>query len=416
MRVLFVHQNFPGQYRHLAPHLAALGHEVSGLGEKANVLRQMPGAPKVRLLGYDLPPIEAGWVKPFTASWQRAVHRGRVVARGAMKLVREGYKPDIVCAHIGWGEALFLKDVFPDAKVLTYCEFYYRPKGSDVGFDPEFPASPESLLRLRVMNAPLQMALEASDWGVSPTHWQRTQFPLPYQARISEQHDGIDTTVVTPDPNARLKIPNGGELTRNDEVITFVSRNLEPYRGFHIFMRALPDLQRRRPKAHVIIIGGDEVSYSPRLPAGQSYRKKMIAEMEGKVDWSRVHFINYLPYPDFLSLLRISSVHVYLTYPFVASWSMQEAQAAECLVVASDTIPVREYVTDGETGLLTDFFNPEGFAARIDEALKAGRAMDPIRKAARQSVIAKYDLKSVCLPAQVKLLERLAAGELKPAV
>ena len=416
MRLLFVHQNFPGQYRHLAPHLASLGHEVSGLGEKANVLRQMPGAPKVRLLGYDLPPIEAGWLKPFTASWQRAVHRGRVVARGAMKLVREGYKPDIVCAHIGWGEALFLKDVFPDAKLLTYCEFFYRPKGSDVGFDPEFPASPESLLRLRIMNAPLQMALEASDWGIAPTHWQRTQFPAPYQPRIIEQHDGINTELVTAKADARLQIPGKGALTRQDEVITFVSRNLEPYRGFHIFMRALPDLQRRRPKAHVIIIGGDEVSYSPRLPAGQSYRKKMLAEMEGKVDWSRVHFINYLPYPDFLSLLQISSVHVYLTYPFVASWSMQEAQSAECLVVASDTIPVREYLTDGETGLLTDFFNHEALAAKVDEALRAGKAMDPIRKQARESVVRKYDLKTVCLPAQVKLLEAIASGTQQPTV
>jgi glycosyltransferase involved in cell wall biosynthesis len=181
-------------------------------------------------------------------------------------------------------------------------------------------------------------------------------------------------------------------------------------------MRALPHLQKRRPKAHIVIIGGDEVSYSPRLPSGQTYRKKMLAEMEGKVDWSRVHFINYLPYPQFLSLLRVSSAHVYLTYPFVASWSLQEAQAAECLIVASDTVPVREYVTDGKTGLLVDFFDVEGLAAKVDEALRAGKAMDPIRKAARQSVIAKYDLKSVCLPAQVKLLEQLSSGELKPQV
>jgi len=413
VRVLFVHQNYPGQYRHLAPHLVRLGHDVSGLGEKPNVVRQMPGAPGVRLLGYELPAIEAGWLKPFTASWQRAVHRGRVVARGAAKLAKNGYRPDVICAHIGWGEALFLKDIFPDAKLLLYCEFYYRPKGSDVGFDPEFPPSPEALLRLRIMNAPLQMALEACDWGVAPTHWQRTQYPPHYQSKITEQHDGIDTTIVTPDPAARLKLPKGGELSRADEVITFVSRNLEPYRGFHIFMRALPAIQKRRPKAQVVIIGGDEVSYSPRLPAGQTYRKKMLAEMEGKVDWSRVHWIPHLPYPEFLSLLRVSSAHVYLTYPFVASWSLQEAMACECLVIASDTVPVREYVEDGKTGLLTDFFNPEGIAARIDEGLKAGKAMDPMRKAARQSVIDKYDQKTLCLPAQVKLLEDLAGGRLK---
>lgn len=408
MQLLFVHQNFPGQYRHLAPHLAALGHKVAGIGEKDNVLRQRPVMPGVTLLGYQAPPLDPKAVQPFIGSLQKAVHRGRVVARGAAKLHKSGYRPDVVAAHIGWGEALFLKDVFPDAKLLLYCEFYYRPKGSDVGFDPEFPGPADKLQRLRIMNAPLHMALEACDWGVAPTHWQRSQFPEAYQPRISEQHDGIDTDLAKPDANARFPLADGRALTREDEVITYVSRNLEPYRGFHIYMRALPELQRRRPKARFVIVGADGISYSPRLPAGETYRKRALAEVGAKVDWSRVHMIPWLPYRDYLSMLQVSSAHVYLTYPFVASWSLQEAMAAECLVVASDTVPVREYVTDGETGLLTDFFNPEGIAERVDEALKAGRAMDPIRKKARQSVIAKYDLKSICLPAQTRLIEQLA--------
>ena len=412
MRLLFVHQNFPGQYRHLAPHLAARGgHEITGLGEKANVLRQKPVLPGVKLLGYTGPQLPASAVNPLTASVQQAVHRGRVVARGAEKLRRTGYRPDLVLAHIGWGEAIFLKDVFPEARLLLYCEFFYRPKGSDFGFDPEFAPSPDRALRLRVMNAPLLMALEACDWGVAPTAWQQRQFPPAYAARISRIHDGIDTDLVTPDANARFRLPgDGATLARADEVITYVSRNLEPYRGFHIFMRALPELLRRRPRARVVIVGADEVSYSPRLPAGQSYRKRLLAELEGRIDWSRVHMIPWLPYPEFISLLRVSSAHVYLTYPFVASWSLMEAMSAGCLVIASRTAPVEELIVDGENGLLTDFFDPAAIAARVDEALRAGDAMTPLRERARQTIVENYDLRRICLPAQVRLIEQIVSG------
>ena len=410
MRVLFVHQNFPGQYRHLAPYLAAQGHKVSGIGEKENVLRQKPVLPGVELLGYNAPPLDPKLLQPFTASLQRAVHRGRIVARGAAKLHKEGLRPDIVAAHIGWGEALFLKDVFPDAKLVLFCEFYYRKSGSDVGFDPEFPGSPDRALRLRMMNAPLLIGLEASDHGVAPTAWQLAQFPEHYRPRITQLHDGIDTDVVKPDPRGQFRLPSGAVLTRDDEVITYLSRNLEPYRGYHIFMRAVPELQRRRPKAHIVIVGGDDISYSAKLPPGETYRKRMLAEVGDKIDWSRVHTIPWLPYREYLSMLQVSSAHVYLTYPFVLSWSCMEAMAAECLVVASRTAPVEEVVVDGENGLLTDFFKPDELAARVDEALRAGRDMDPIRKRARQTIVEKFDLKRICLPAHTRLLERLAAG------
>ena len=403
MRLLFVHQNFPGQYRHLAAHYAALpGHEVVAVGEKRNLLQQ-PRLPGVKLFAYDLPPPagEGG----FEASVLRALRRGRAVAAGAAQLKRSGLRPDVIFGHIGWGESLFLKDVFPEAKVLLYCEFFYRARGGDLGFDPEFPSSARSLLRLRVMNAPLLMALDAADWGCAPTHWQRRQFRPADQGRISAIHDGIDTGLAAP----------GEPCAEREELITYVARNLEPYRGFHVFMRALPEIQRRRPKARIVIVGGDEVSYSPRLPPGQTYRAALLRQLDGKIDLSRVSFLGRIPYRDYLSLLRRSSVHVYLTYPFVLSWSLLEAMACGCLVVGSRTPPVEEVIADGVNGLLVDFFSTEALAARIDEALERRHELAPLRVAARRTVLERYDLKGVCLPAQRRLVDALSGARTRQA-
>ena len=380
MRILFVHQNFPGQYRHIAAHYARHGHQVVAVGENKNLRRQQP-VPGVRLLGYDAP---SGGV----------VQRGRRVAAGAANLRRKGFVPDVIFAHIGWGEALFLQDVFPEARIVLYCEYFYRAQGGDMGFDPEFPATAEKQLRLRVMNAPLLMALDASDVGMAPTLWQQSRFPAVYRSGIRVIHDGIDTDLVTPG-------------RPEEELITYVSRNLEPYRGFHTFMRAIPEIQRRRPKARIVIVGGDEVSYSPRLPEGQTYRQRLLAELDGRIDLSRVRFMGRIPYSDYLALLRRSAAHVYLTYPFVLSWSMLEAMSAGCLVVGSRTAPVQEVLRDGENGFLVDFFSPQAIAERIAYALEHQAELQPLRQRARQTVVERYDLRRVCLPAQLRLVESL---------
>ena len=382
MRVLFVHQNFPGQYGRIAAWFAAHGHQVVAIGEKANLLRrqQIRG---VKLLGYELQ-------VPQGDSAQKAIARGKRVATAASVLRRSGFVPDVIFAHIGWGEAIFLKDVFPEAKLLLYGEFFYRSRGSDLGFDPEYPATPEKVLRLRVMNAPLLMALDAADWTVAPTRWQWRQFPGAYRARMSVIHDGIDTDLVCPTNDLQ------------EELVTYVARNLEPYRGFHVFMRAIPEIQKRRPNVRIVIVGGDEVSYSPRLPAGETYRSRLTREMGDRIDWSRVHFTGKIPYADYLALLRRSSVHVYLTYPFVLSWSLLEAMSAGCLVVASRTPPVEEVIRDGHNGLLGDFFS---IAERIDYAL-SGRFQE-LRDEARKTVVDRYDLKRICLPAHLELVEAL---------
>jgi glycosyltransferase involved in cell wall biosynthesis len=411
MRLLFVHQNFPGQYRHLAAHYAAQpGCEVVAVGEKANLLRARPAIPGVQLLSYEMAQSDAASPNPFAASINRAIARGRRVAAGAAQLRRRGYRPDVIFTHPGWGEGLFLKDVFPEARLLLYCEFFYRARGADMGFDPEFPPSAEKILRLRVMNGPLLMALDASDWGCAPTRWQHHQFPPQHRSRISVIHDGVDTDIVSPDGTASFRVPGSDRvLSAADEVVTYVARNLEPYRGFHVFMRAIPAIQRRRPNAHIVIAGGEEVSYSPRLPNGQTYRARMLRELQGKIDLSRVHFTGHIPYAQYLALLRVSSAHVYLTYPFVLSWSLIEALAAGCLVIGSRTPPVQEVLTHGENGLLVDFFATEEIAARVDEALEHRGGMLALRQRARRTAVERYDLKRVCLPAQLRLVEQLAS-------
>jgi len=398
MKLLFIHQNFPGQYRHLAAHFASQpGHEVVAVGEKANLLRNGASIPGVKLLAYEPPRANAS---SFESPVLSAIRRGKTVAAGAARLRRSGFRPDVIFAHIGWGEALFLKDVFPESRILLYCEFFYRARGGDLGFDPEFPPTAEKILRLRVMNAPLLMSLDASDAGIAPTRWQQRQFPASYASRLSVIHEGIDTDRVAPSP---------GGNEEKEELITYVARNLEPYRGFHVFMRAIPEIQKRRPKARIVIVGGDDVSYSPRLPPGETYRARLLRELEGKMDLSRISFLGKIPYENYLEVLRRSSVHVYLTYPFVLSWSLLEAMAAGCLVVGSRTPPVQEVISDGENGLLVDFFSPESIAARVDEALSHPEELRALRSNARRTAQERYDLKRVCLPAQGRLVEKLAA-------
>ena len=408
MNLLFIHQNFPGQYGHLAALLAATpGHRVVALGEHVNVMRRgrLPG---VETLTYEMPAGAGDATHPYVRAHEAAVRRGQQVARSLMALRARGFYPDVICAHPGWGEALFVKDVFPRVRLLGYFEFFYRALGADVGFDPEYPATLDDQCRVRVKNASMLLSLDAADAGVAPTAWQHAQFPAVYQPRISVMHDGVDTDAVCPDADERLTLPDGAVLTRADEVVTFVVRNLEPYRGFHVFMRMLPALLARRPHAQVVIVGGDEVSYGTHLPDGQTYRERLLALWDSSVDRSRVHFTGRVPYRTFLSVLRVSSAHVYLTYPFVLSWSMLEAMSAGCLVIGSRTPPVQEVIEDGINGWLCDFFDQDGWAARIAEALEAGPALEPLRAAARQTIVQRYDLKRICLPQQVALVTALA--------
>jgi glycosyltransferase involved in cell wall biosynthesis len=409
MNVLFVHQNFPGQYRHVAAALADdPANVVLAIGEAGNLGRLRH--PRVREIGYPAPEPAGPHTHHYLRSFEAAVRRGQQVARVAQELRRTGYRPDIVCCHPAWGEGLYLRDVWPDALLLYFFEFFYHAQGHDSGFDPEFPRNLDGVLKTRTRNAVHLLSLNAADWGISPTRWQHQSLPPEYRDRISVIFDGVDTNVVCPADDARLEVGNGLVLDATSEVITFVNRNLEPYRGYHVFMRALPRLLAARPQAQVVIVGGDGVSYGPSLPEGESYKQRYLDEVRGSIDESRVHFLGRVPYDRYLDVLRVSSAHVYLTYPFVLSWSMIEAMSAGCAVVASATPPVQEVIRDGENGLLFDFFDGEALVDRVCAVLDDPHHLAAMRAAARRTVIDTYDLSTVCLPRQLKLIRTLAGG------
>ncbi len=390
------------------------GHRVVAMHINAT-----PAMPGVETRRYTPQRGSTPGVHRWVSDLETKVIRGEAAYHCARQLRDEGFSPDVIVAHPGWGESLFLKDVWPQAKLGIYCEFFYQPAGADVGFDPEFPSSnSEDACRLQLKNANYQLHFPIAQAGLSPTHWQQSGFPSPFRDRIEVVHDGIDTALVCPRPEVSLQLQtNSGmrQLTRADELITFVNRNLEPYRGYHIFMRALPAILKARPNARVLIVGGDGVSYGapPAAPAHGSgtapkgWKHIFLNEVKDRIDLERVHFLGNIPYPQFVSLLQISTVHTYLTYPFVLSWSLLEAMSAGCAIVASDTAPVREAIADNETGLLADFLDASALAERVVALCQDPQRRQALGQAARRFAIENYDLRTQCLPRQMQWVSSL---------
>ncbi|HYZ62115.1 MAG TPA: glycosyltransferase, partial [Acetobacteraceae bacterium] len=322
---------------------------------------------------------------PDAADFEGATMRAAIVAGIAGKLKALGFRPDIIIGHHGWGEMLNLVDVWPDAPMLGYYEFFYRTHGLDVGFDPEFLTGPEGYPRVRAKNTVNLLALSNPGWGQTPTRFQHATYPAWAQQRIAVLPEGVDLQVCRPDPAARERpfALNGLQVSPGEKLVTYVARDLEPYRGFHVMMRALPRLLRARPDVKAILVGGDDVSYGARI-ANMTWREFMMREVGAQLDPARVSFPGKIDYADFLRLLQRSDAHVYLTYPFVASWSLREALACGCAVVASDTAPVHEFVADGVNGLLTPCLDPARLAERVLELLEDGARAAQFRANARQ--------------------------------
>lgn len=407
MDVLFIHPNFPGQFRQLAKRLSKQrGFRVFTLGDESWIGKDNP-IPDATHFTYEAPESYGKETHPYVRNFEAAVRRGQQVVRRLLKEKYNGFDPAVIYVHPGWGDGLFLKEIFPDATVVGLFEFYYRAHGADVGFDPEFPTSLNDLFRVRAMNTVQLHSLESCDIRLSPTGWQRSRFPDIYHDSIDVLHEGIETDLVTPAENVELTLADGTVLRQGDEVLTYVNRGLDPYRGFHIFMRTLPLVLRARPEAHVLIVGGDKLHYGPKAPNKLTWRQTLEKELGDRVPWDRVHFAGILSYEDYLSALRISRAHVYLTYPFVLSWSMLEAMAAECIVIGSDTPPVREFIKPGKTGLLVPFFSKEILATTIISVLSDPVPYRKLARAARKQIVKTLDFDQVIYPKHLEMLRRL---------
>jgi glycosyltransferase involved in cell wall biosynthesis len=454
MKFLLIHQNFPGQYLYLAQHLRALpGNEVVGVGDAANIEKRGTISGMLTL-GYPPPQGAGEHTHPYLQTTEKAVRRGQAAARALLQLRDQGFVPDVIYVHPGWGEGLFVRDVFPDTPILMFAEYFFRSGQADIGFDPEFPRSPDWNFSVRIRNATQLISLPMADVCISPTRWQASRYPACLRDKIRVIHDGVNTDYMRPDNNARLVVqplevagesrvissdgppsaqsgndmPGDSGVSRDaegaraegapggeplvfrygDPVVLYVARNLEPYRGFHVFLRSLPELQRRYPDVHTLIVGADSASYSP-TPVGATYKRAYLEALRTSLDLSRIHFFGRIPYADLRAMYRVAAAHVYLTYPFVLSWSMLESMACEGLLVASRTPPVEEVIVHGTNGLLVDFFDQKALVDQIGRALDSPRDFLSLRATARETVLARYELGS-CLAAQVKLLQDLAAG------
>jgi glycosyltransferase involved in cell wall biosynthesis len=405
MKLLFLHQNYPGQYREILHWLIAQGgHEIVFLTQRQGV----PEVPGVRIIRYSPHHRPAEDAYGLSRYWEECAGAGYGAALATQALDKEGFKPDVILGHVGWGELTFTKIVWPDVPVIGFFEYYFLAQGGSVGFDPEFPAGPHIPFIMHARNAVNFINLETVDLGQSPTHWQRNTYPTSFHSKIYTCHDGIRSDLLRPDPDASVMLDRlGRAVTRGDEILTYMARNMEPTRGFHTFMRALPHILEARPNARALIIGGNETSYGKKSEAEGGYRAQMEREVGASVDWSRVHFLGRVPYADYQKIIQISRCHIYLTVPFVLSWSLLEAMSMGATTVASDVAPVREAMTHGKTGLLVDFFKPEALAAQVAEVLAAPEDYTHLGRAARTHIVENYDFLTRCLAVHIDRINAL---------
>jgi len=403
----------PGQYKHLCREYAKNPDNTVVFLTKPKKDVDVPGVHKVE---FQLPREPNVHGHRYLIPFERQVIEGQEIWRMCKKLRdEEGFTPDVIVCHPGWGDGLFLKDVYPGVPCFFYFEFFYHSHGADVNFDRVDDTKPDDDARIRIKNATNLFSLEIADWGISPTRWQYSQNPIEFRSKISVLHDGVDTDKILPVEQYSLTLPNGNTVTRADEVITYVSRNFEPYRGFPTVVRAAKEILARRPKAQIIMVGGDGVSYGKKPSGSKTWRQVLLEEVQfTKSEAERIHWFGWQQYDDFLKILKISQAHLYLTYPFVLSWSMIEAMSAGCLVVGSRTAPVEEAIKHGHNGLLFDFFDHKELADRIDEIFNSPNRLNELRLNARKTAVDRYSITKL-LPMHIELINDIAKGDFPPA-
>lgn len=391
MNILFVHRSFPAQFQYLALVLANNpNNNVYYITEES--CGDLPNVKKIR---YKLEKEVSKNCHPCLKRYEQAVLIGQAVANEAVKLKNQGFKPDIIYGFSAWGSTIFLKDVFPDVPLISYCEWFGTADGPEAKFEGTV-YDYKDREKIRCGNSELFIDLYSCDAAISPTNWQKQQFPKEFQDKITVIHDGIDTNVCKPDSGATFLIADKGlELSANDEILTYGTRVMEPCRGFPQFMEAVEKLLKKRPKLQVVIAGNDVTCYGEKLEGGKTYKQLMLEKLD--LDMNRVHFVGGLNFLDFIKLLQISSAHVYLTAPYILSWSMLNAMACGCCVVASDTQPVQEVIKNNYNGLLFDFHNINEQVEKIEYALDNQDKVKEIRNNARQTIVEKYEFKKLLM-------------------
>lgn len=338
-------------------------------------------------------------LKSFTALHSKAA----AVARVLLDLRKQQFIPDLIIGHSGWGSTFYIKDIFPEVPFLGCFEWYYDAGSPNAAFGRKNPVGHGTRMEIRNKSLSILSDLAACDHGICPTHWQKAQFPTEFHKKLSVIHDGINTNFFIPVPDKKLVLP-GLDLSQAKELVTYTARGFEPYRGFPQFIESIPHILKNRPGAHIVIVGEDRVCYGPKLPDGQTYKKRMTEKID--LDPDRVHFVDPLPYGKYLEVLQASTVHVYLTVPFVLSWSLLEAMACGCLVVASNTQPVKEVIQDGVNGVLTEFFAPEKIAEKVVACLEYPSFMKNIKTNARKTIQERYGLDKM-LANQVQIMKQM---------
>jgi glycosyltransferase involved in cell wall biosynthesis len=405
MRFLFLHPSFAGQFEKLIRVLAQNpAHEVVHCCNRSAI----ENIPNVRKITYSLPDSANSPTHLYVKKLDDAVRQGQVVLDQVRSLKDEGFVPDIIYGYAGWGSPMFMKDLYPKTPLLCYFEWFQNAFGGQYNFDPERPLSFELQQCLRVHNAPDLIDLYSCDAGITPTHWQKQQFPESFHPKLTVLHDGVDTDYYAPSPGKKLVLLKQGlDLSHVEELVTYTTRGLEPVRGFPQLMHAIKILQENRPQCHVVIVGTENVFYSKRAEAGKTYKQSLLDELSP--DLSRIHFIDWLPLSQYREVLQASSVHVYLTYPYVLSWSVMEAMSSGCVVVGSDTPPVREVITDGQNGVLVDFFSPEALAAKINDLLDSPERRAELSQNARETMMEQYAFQKL-LPKHLELMDSLVGS------
>ena len=400
MQILFLHNNFPAQFGFLGQYLHQEGWDVWFGTQRKN--SSLEG---ITVFTHESHRAVSEKTHPYLTNFENAVLNGQGVARAALKLKDKGLNPDIVVAHSGWGPGMFAKDIWPNAKFVGYFEWFYHSRAPDIvhlGAARQL----DDDLRSRTRNAAILTDLASCDVGICPTQFQADQFPENLRSKLEIIHDGIETDIYKPNNEIRLTLGDK-DLSEVPELITYVARGMEPYRGFPEFMAALATILERRPNAHAVIVGEDRVAYGKALPDGSTYKDKMLSEFEFPMD--RVHFTGLLTRSKYLEVIQASHVHMYLTIPFVLSWSMMECMSAGCAIVGSTTEPVRELMTHGEHGWLVNMKDRMSIVQGVEKLLDDRALAKKLGEAARARILETYD-RSAIFPQKKKMFEDLCAS------